>query len=304
MTTKKTTPAEPYDRVEEFFALGPDTTRLYVRKRSGPNPLTCVLCDGIVCDGFIYKYLWDDLRQWTSVAHWHYRGHGRSALPVDPEQIDVAAHAADLDAVRLQIGDPPVVLIGHSFGTQVCLEAYRKRPDRVRAMVLMCGSFGRVTHTFRGTDLLANVLPNLLGFAARHPKLARALWSRMPVRGAVQIAKLTGDIDARSIRVEDMEPYFRHAAHVDFAMFLRMLQHAGDHSAEDLLPDVKVPVLVVAGERDSFTPPYIARAMVEAIPGAELCMLPGGTHAAPLERRREVAERIGGFLNGIVGVAS
>src|SRR5678816_4191294 len=97
---KKTTPAE--DRVEEFFALGPDRTRLYVRKRVGPTSLTCVLCDGIVCDGFIFKYLWDDLREWSSVAHWHYRGHGRSALPVDPEQIDVSAHAADLDAVRLQ----------------------------------------------------------------------------------------------------------------------------------------------------------------------------------------------------------
>lgn len=302
MTTKKTTPAD--DRVEEFFALGSDGTRLYVRKRTGPSSLTAILCDGIVCDGFIYKYLWDDLLQWVSVAHWHYRGHGRSALPSNPEQIDVLAHASDLDAVRRQLGDPPLVLIGHSFGTQVCLEAYRKRPELVRAMVLMCGSFGRVTHTFRGTDLLANVLPNLLGFVARHPKLARAVWSRMPARAAVRIARLTGDIDAKNIRVEDIEPYFRHAAHVDFAMFLRMLQHAGDHSAEDLLPDIRVPVLVVAGEKDSFSPPYVARAMAEAIPGAELLMLPDGTHAAPLERRQEVAERIGGFLSGIVGVAS
>jgi pimeloyl-ACP methyl ester carboxylesterase len=269
----------------------------------GSPTLTAILSDGIVCDGFIYKYLWEDLASWVNVAHWHYRGHGRSALPADPQQIDVAAHASDLDAVRRQLGDPPVVLIGHSFGTQVCLEAYRRRRELVRAMILMCGSFGRVTHTFRGTDLLANVLPNLLGFVAKHPKLARALWSRMPARVAVRIAQLTGDIDAKSIRVEDIEPYFRHAAHVDFAMFLRMLQHAGEHSAEDLLPDVNVPVLVVAGERDSFTPPYIAEAMATAIPGAELLMLPGGTHAAPLERRREVADRIGEFLRGSVGMA-
>lgn len=302
MTTKKTTPAE--DRVDEFFALAPDGTRLYVRRRTGPVPLSAVLCDGIVCDGFIYKYLWDDLAQWVSVAHWHYRGHGRSALPEDPERIDVSAHAADLNAVRRELGDPPAVLIGHSFGTQVCLEAYRERRELVRAMILMCGSFGRVTHTFRGTDLLANVLPNLLGFVGRHPGLARALWSRMPVRAAVRIAQLTGDIDAKSIRVEDIEPYFRHAAHVDFAMFLRMLERAGEHSAEDLLADVKVPVLIVAGDRDSFTPPYIAQSMAEAIPGAQLLLLPGGTHAAPLERRREVSERIGGFLRETVGVAS
>jgi pimeloyl-ACP methyl ester carboxylesterase len=170
-------------------------------------------------------------------------------------------------------------------------------------MILICGSFGRVTHTFHGTDLLANVLPNLLRFVSRHPKLARALWSRMPARTAVRIAMLTREIDAKSIRVEDVEPYFQHVAHVDFAMFLRMLAHAGEHSAEDLLPDIKVPVLIIAGERDSFTPPYIAEAMREAIPRAELVMIAGGTHVAPLEHREEVSLRIGNFLHSTLGVA-
>ena len=100
------------------------------RRRSGPSAVTAVLCDGIVCDGFIYKYLWEDLARFVSVAHWNYRGHGRSALPADPDRISVEDHGADLDAVRRHIGDPPVVLIGHSFGTQVALEAYRRRPTR------------------------------------------------------------------------------------------------------------------------------------------------------------------------------
>src|SRR5687768_10361932 len=188
-TTKRPrTPAE--ESVHESFAEAPDGTKLYVRQRVGPTSLTAVLCDGIVCDGFIYKYLWDELARTVSVAHWNYRGHGRSALPVDPERITVEAHASDLDAVRRHIGDPPVVLIGHSFGTQVCFEAYRLRPEKVAAIVLLCGSFGRVTHTFHGSDLLANVLPNIIGFVTRYPKLSRGLWARVPVRMAVRIAAL------------------------------------------------------------------------------------------------------------------
>lgn len=302
--TTRTTPAERRtgetspsgaETVEQSFAVGPDGTRLYVRRRAGASPTTAVLCDGIVCEGFIYKYLWDDLKG-LSVTHWNYRGHGRSALPVDAERIGVEDHAADLDAVRRHVGDPPVVLIGHSFGTQVALEAYRLRPDNVRAMVFLCGSFGRVTHTFKGTDLLAAVLPKVTELASQHPRVARALWSRVPPRVALRIALMTGDIDPHTIRPEDVEPYFRHVADMDFVMFLRMLARAGEHSAEDLLPRIRVPVLVVAGDHDSFTPPGLSEAMAESIPGAELMMIPGGTHVAPLEHHEQVAMRIDNFV--------
>ncbi len=278
--------------VEELRATGPDGTRLYVRRRRGPRPLTALMCDGLVCEGFIYKYLWDDLAEAFSVAHWHYRGHGRSALPVDPSRISVADHAADLDAVRRELGDPPVLLLGHSLGTQVALEAYRLRPERVAGLVLMCGSFGRVTYTFKNTDLLANVLPNLIRFVTNHGRLARGLWARVPPGLALRVARMTGDIDTSRVNVEDIAPYFDHALHVDFELFLKMLSHAGEHSAEDLLPNVRVPVLVVAGERDSFTPPEVSRAMAESIPGAELELLGGASHLAPPEHRQELKERL------------
>ena len=68
LATRKTTPIAADAAVEESFALGPDGTRLYVRHRAGPSETTAILCDGIVCDGFIYKYLWDDVRRSLSVA--------------------------------------------------------------------------------------------------------------------------------------------------------------------------------------------------------------------------------------------
>src|SRR5262249_48107518 len=120
------------------------------------------------------------------------RGHGRSGAPRNPDQIDVQAHAADADAVRRALGDPEVVLIGHSLGTQVALETYRLRAERVRALVLLCGSFGRVTHTFKGSDMLAGVLPDLLAFVGRHPHIGRALWAHVPPNLALALARLTG----------------------------------------------------------------------------------------------------------------
>ena len=268
-----------------------------------------MLCDGIVCDGFIYKYLWDDLARFVSVAHWNYRGHGRSALPADPERIGVEDHGADLDEVRRHIGDPPVVLIGHSFGTQVCLEAYRRRPEGVRAIVFLCGSSGRITHTFKNTALLAELLPVVTDFVGRHPKLARGLWSRIPARAAVRIARLTGDVDARALRSDDLEPYFQHVAHVDFPMFLRMLSRAGEHSAEDLLPELEAPVLIVAGDKDSFTPPAISQAHGRGHPRCRAFDDPGRharhsprTRGARGAQDREVFGRSAAFCKSLARV--
>jgi pimeloyl-ACP methyl ester carboxylesterase len=300
VTTRK---RPPPDSALESFAVGRDGTRLYVRQHPTTalavgNP-TALLCDGLVCDGYIFRYLWDELAELMPVAHFHYRGHGRSGLPVDHDQLDVVAHASDMNAVREHLGDPEVVLVGHSLGTQVCLEALRARPERVRGLVLLCGSFGRITHTFKGSDVLSSVLPNVQEFASRHPRLLRALWARVPVRVALKLGVLTGDIDPSKVRVEDVEPYFRHALHVDFQLFVRMLRAAGEHSAEDLLPQIRVPTLVVAGTKDTFTPPEVSVAMAESIPGARLELIAGGSHILPLEEHERLREVLRDFLGSL-----
>src|SRR4051812_47081298 len=99
------------------FAIARDGTRLFVRSKYDPSgdaggltsavALRAFLCDGIACDGFIWKYLWDDLSKVVPVTHWNYRGHGRSAPPADPDRIDITAHGDDLSTVRRSMGDPP-----------------------------------------------------------------------------------------------------------------------------------------------------------------------------------------------------
>jgi len=289
-----------------LFATGRDGTRIHVRTRQGPvgdgHRPTAVLSDGIACAGFIWKYLWDDLARLVPVAHWNYRGHGRSGKPEDPSAIDLVEHAHDLDAVRRAIGDGPVVFFGHSMGCQVALEAFLLRREGVRGMVLICGSSGRITHTFKGSNVLAQVLPRFLARVEAHPEILRAIWSRVPIDVAVRLALLLGEVDKVAIAPEDLMPYMTHMVDIDPLMFLRMLRSAGDHSAADLLPQVDVPALVIAGDRDSFTPPRYAEEMAAALPQGELLMIPGGTHVVPLERRELVSERIERFLRERVGV--
>lgn len=257
-----------------------------------------ILCDGIACDGFIWKYLWNDLSRYANVVHWHYRGHGRSARPADPAVVDLVDHARDLDTVRRMVAEEPVILFGHSMGCQVALEAYRLHPENVLGLVLICGSYGRITHTFKGSDVMAQVLPRIIAAVDEHPKLARGLWGHLPPQVALRIALVTGEVDKQSIDPDDLLPYMRHMVDIDLPMFLRMLRSAGEHSARDLLPKIDVPVLVLAGDRDTFTPTRYAEEMAALIPKAELKVLPG-THVIPIERKDQVAELVERFVRGV-----
>lgn len=280
---------------KEGFAPAPDGTRLFYGLRgSGP---TLVLSDGIGCDGFAWRYLQPVLAKRYRVLHWHYRGHGRSGAPVDRKQIDVPTLVRDLVCVLDATDTERAVLVGHSLGTQIGLEFYREMPARTLALILMCGSYGHVTQTFHGTDLLQQVLPSLIEMVQKHYKVARALWGQVPTKLAYRVARLSNEVDAASMREEDFRHYWEHIAVMDPDLYLNMLRAVGEHSAEDLLPNIDVPTLVIAAERDTFTPPQLAEHMARSIPGARHVLVKNGSHAAPVEQPEVFQRAIERFLD-------
>jgi len=182
------------------------------------------------------------------------------------------------------------------MGVQVALEEMRVHASGVRGLVLICGSFGKITHTFKGMPILEMILPKLIDAVRKNEGLARAIWSRITPEMALRVALRAGDLDPERIHPEDFAPYIQHVRSMDFPLFLRMLVAAGEHSAEDVLQSIEVPVLIIAGERDTFTPFYLAEWMAERIPGAELFVVKHGTHVAPLEQPEIVKTRIEEFF--------
>ncbi len=280
---------------KETYVHADDGTRLYARER-GEGPVTTILCDGIACDGFIWRFLQDDLLPVSRVVHWNYRGHGRSAAPADASNVDMAAFVSDLNAVRRQLAPGPVVLAGHSMGCQLVLEGYRSLPDNVVGLMMFCGTPGRMTHTFKGSDGLARALPGFIAWVDRSPRLARAVWSNVPPNVSMRIALATGEVDASAIEPDDIVRYSEHVANLDLPMFLRMLQSIGEDTAEDMLDTIEAPALVVAGELDTFTPVHLAQQMAETIPSCDLVVEPGATHVVPIERRDAVRDHVLKFI--------
>jgi pimeloyl-ACP methyl ester carboxylesterase len=280
---------------EERFAAAADGTRLYWRSTGEGEP-TVVLTDGIGCAGYIWRRLEPDLARRRRVLRWNFRGHGRSEAPRDPERVTVFDSVDDLFTVMDAAGARTAVLVGHSMGVQVILEAHRRAPERVTALVLALGSPGRPLDTFHGSAVMKRIFPFLRELVLANPDLARrAFETVLPTRFALEFGRWV-EVNRQLLPPDDLRRYLDDLAGIDPAIFVRTLTSAAEHDTTDHLPDVRVPTLVIAGERDTFTPMALSERMHSLIPGAELLVLPAGTHTGLLEHPELVALRLEKFF--------
>jgi len=277
------------------FLETPDGVSLYYQVQGDGEP-GIILCDGLGCEGFIWKYLLPQLRKEHRVLRWHYRGHGKSGVPDDRERIGMMYTCEDLSRLMDAAQMARAVVFGHSMGVQVALEFHRRYSHRVAGLVLLCGSYGNPLDTFHDDTMLRKIFPSLRTLVERFPRAAAKLTRvGLSTELALQYA-LTVEANRELMQRADLIPYFDHLARMDPVVFVRTLDALAEHTAWDHLPHIDVPSLVVGGEKDSFTPVWLSRRMAEAIPGAEFVIVPGGTHTTPLEQPTLVGERIHRFL--------
>lgn len=277
------------------FAQARDGTRIFWEEWGEGAPAV-VLCDGIGCAGYIWARLAPDLARRQRTLHFHYRGHGRSERPLDPERVTLDDCVEDLLAVLDAAGVRAAVLAGHSMGVQVVLEAWRRAPERVQGLVLACGSFGRPLDTFHDSPALSAIFPALRAAVLAYPELARlAFRTVLPSRLALAVGWQI-EVNRQLLRPEHLRRYLDDLAEVDPTVFVRTLASAAAHDAWPTLGGIAVPTLVVAGEKDGFTPMWLSERMWQAIPGADLLVLPAGTHTGLLEHPELVALRLEKFL--------
>ncbi len=281
-----------------------DGAPIWFESRGEAGHVPAVLNDGLGCDGFIWRYLWEPLTAKRRVMHWNYRGHGRSGVPTDDTRIGMEYITDDLarlmDAQKLE----SAVMFGHSMGVQVCLEFHRRHRARVKGLVLICGSYGTPLDTWHDHTLLRVAFPHLLKLVERQPKIAKALMGRvLNTQLAVEFGIRT-ELNAALMKPNDFAPYMEHLAKMHPLYFVRTLDSLKDHSAWDHLPHVDVPTMVIGGEGDRFTPIWLSQRMAEFIPKAEYVYVPGGSHTAPLERPGLVNAAIDRFLRERVSINS
>jgi pimeloyl-ACP methyl ester carboxylesterase len=194
-------------------------------------------------------------------------GSGRS--PVS-EGISIASHVEDLLRVIEQSGGKRVHLAGHSMGTIVCQHLAAKAPDRIASMVLI-GAFPEPPEPARN---------------ALRERAAKARSEGM--RGIADVVAAGGTSADTKINQPTAVAFARESLMAqDPEGYARNCEALADAVAADLSA-IRCPVLLLTGDEDRTAPVAVARALASAIQGAELQILSGCGHWAPVERPKQV----------------
>ncbi|SHK85062.1 Pimeloyl-ACP methyl ester carboxylesterase [Pseudonocardia thermophila] len=206
--------------------------------------------------------------------------------PLPSERHDVDGYARWTRELMAAF-DGDVVLAGHSFGSIVAAATAAEDATGIAALVLVNPIASRALEGPRAASRwitaafhrLAGALPEPVGEALlRHPLVGR-------ISGLALMT--TRDRDLRRWIHAEHGRYF--AGFANRAVLLEAFEASVGHDVAQYAPAVKVPVLLIAGERDDLAPADAQRALLPLFPDARLVLLPGTGHLAHYEQPAEIA---------------
>ena len=216
--------------------------------------------------------MWDGnapvLARSHTLVTWDMRGHGLSSSPEDPALYSEEATLGDMNAILDAVGAKTAIIGGLSLGGFMSLAFNRSFPERVRALLIIATGPG-----FRKDEARADW--NIY---------AETTAQKLEAKGLDLLKRMTPEM--ASSRHQGAEGLIRAA---------RGMLTQRDGSVIDSLPGIKVPALIVVGDRDKgFL--NAADYMAAKIPGAQRVTIADAGHAVNIDQREAFDAAVTGFL--------
>ncbi|MBB3219291.1 bifunctional 4-carboxymuconolactone decarboxylase/3-oxoadipate enol-lactonase PcaCD [Pseudoduganella umbonata] len=246
--------------------------------RNGQPPRrTVVLSHALGMDLSMWDGLATLLAGDSRVIAYDHRGHGGSEAPEGA--YDMAALADDAARLLLELDTGPVTWIGLSMGGMVGQELALRHPALVQALVIANSSSG-------------------------YPEAARDAWKQRIATVREQGIEAIADTvmgryfhDAfRATHGGTVARWRRRLTSTDPVGYAGCCHAVGNVDTTARLSAIAAPVLVIAGELDQGAPVAMSQTIADAIPGAQLVVLPDASHIAAIEQPAAFARAIQAFL--------
>lgn len=219
----------------------------------GPASRTFVLVHGIGMGRVVFGEVGAVLAEHGTVLAIDLPGFGDSPEPGSAHSLERTAAVVAGFIEELAAG--PVVLVGHSMGTQIVAEVARHRPDLVERLVLIAPTVNRYER--RAARQAMRMVQDLTG---EGPKvLAFGLW---------EYAKTSP------------------------AWFIRKLRFMLGHRLERICPEIETPTLVLRGETDRVCPRGWVREIADLLLNGRMAEIPGRGHEAIIKGAEPVASMV------------
>jgi pimeloyl-ACP methyl ester carboxylesterase len=253
-----------------------------VHQGRGAPPL--VFVHGFLCSHEDWRLQLKELKQKHEVVACELRGHG--STPGRPQECSIEHFGGDVIALANNLELPPFILIGHSMGCRVVLEANRIAPERVAGLVLIDGSRAGSGDP-DGAEAAARAQIEQNGYQAWAEDLFRQMFFKSTPASERLVQRAV-----------------RQSAETGAALWPRLARWDAA-TLEPALAAVRAPVLVIQsttrnaqGQRAPMQPgqtsPYL-QLLKEKVPGVKIEILAGLGHFAQLEAPEHVNRLIAEF---------
>lgn len=228
-----------------------------------------------------------------TVVTFDHRGHGESDKPADPAAYSFARLVDDTVAVADATGLDHFRLLGHSMGGMVARKIALHEPARVAALIMMDTSAGPVP----GFD------PALMDIACDTAlNQGKAALKELIDFGAALDTPASKRLLADRAGWEESEAKkWDSVSEVMWGTLARELAYQGD-DLPALAASLRAPLLVLVGAQDK---PFMraSQLIVEAIPNAQLAVIPDAGHSPQVENAPEWITALTGFLASLPAAA-
>lgn len=283
---------------KDYTFNGPDGDFHYI-DWGGSGPLAHIAHGTGLCAG-VYTPLVERLRQHVRVLGMDDRGHGKTRAQADPRKLkNWDIFAEDLEHFFEHLGEP-LIAMGHSRGAVSSLLVAIKRPDLVRALVLIDPTilpFSWMWLWFLAKKTgLARLVP-IVAQAVRR----KSVWAD----GEAILAAYRGKDPFRAWKNGFLEAYIADGTEETGQGTIRLCCEPAweaqcfavcPHDVWRYVPRLQRPTLVLYGaESDTFLTPAVKRFKAK-VPSAVFRCLEGTSHFVPMERPDDSAKAILTFL--------
>lgn len=234
-------------------------------------------------------WTWNPLENYFSgkfkIVTWDYRGHGFSGKPKKPTEASFDHLVEDALLLINHLKLNRVYLVGHSSGFHVALEVFRKKPKIVRGLISCLGTPGKTLESFLDSfvgQLIFDVgyITNAVLPDTSHWVNKNLLANPVTYQIGAALSLVNPAIDGRKEVMKYLEDFTK----MDFSLFNHLIASESETNSEDLFPEIRVPTLLIAAEKDRFIPLNVIKKMHSNIKKSELFTIKNGTHAALFEQ--------------------
>ena len=273
-----------------------DGTHIHYESLGKGKPL--IFLPGVACPINHWHHQMEYFSKKYNVISLYYRGHSKSQIPKNKDHLTLDYIVEDIRLLLETLNIQKACFLSHSFGGQVIINAYKHYPEKFQSIVFL-NSF--VKDPFQ--DMFGGLAKKLL-LSINHlhkilPETISYIWNKTTNENLFLciIFGMAGGFNLNLTQFKDIEIYTKTLSTLELETLLRLLMSLMSYDGSYWLGDIKVPTLIIGGEKDFVTPSYHQTDMKREVPNSELILIPYGSHCVQLDFPDFVNIRIEKFLN-------